>query len=401
MQVNDIVVVSAIRTPMGRFGGTLRDVSACDLGAHVIAAALRHAGVTAAHVDEVILGQCRQAGNGPNPSRTASVRAGIPMSVPTQTINKACPSAMKTLVLASQTIRLGEAGLVVAGGMDSMSTIPYLLKGARWQGFKIGDRVLEDGWNDSIDPLCNMGMGQTAEKLAAETGLSREEQDRFALESHLKAAAAQDNGWFDDEIVPLSIPQRRGDPVVFDRDETIRRDSTLEKLARLPPVFEEAGSVTAGNACQMADGAAAMVVTSRDRARELGVRPLFSLVSHSSIGVDAARMGEGPGVSIPAALERAGKTLKEVDLIEVNEAFAVQALANERVLGWDRSKVNVHGGAIALGHPTGVSGARILVTLYHALRRCGGEYGVAGICGGGGVSMAMVIRREDGHEGES
>ena len=395
MELNDVVVVSAVRTPTGRFGGTLKDIPAYDLGAVVIAEALKRASLKGDQVDEVILGHCRQAGNGPNPSRTASVRGEIPMDVPTNTLNMACPSAMKALALSSQAIRLGDSEIIVIGGMDSMSTIPYLLKDVRWQGFKMGDKKLMDGWSDSIDPLNNMGMGQTAENLVEKYKISREDQDQFAFESHQKAAKAQDEGWFNEELVPVEVPQRKGDPIVFDKDETIRKDTSVEKLAKLPPVFKKGGSVTAGNACQMSDGATAMAVMSREKAKELGLDPLFSLVSYASAAVEASTMGEGPGVSIPMALERAGMKLDDMDLIEVNEAFAVQVLANEQVLKWDRSKLNVHGGAIALGHPTGISGARILVTLYHALKQHDGEYGVAGICGGGGVTMATVIRREN------
>ena len=395
MELNDVVVVSAVRTPTGRFGGTLKSIPAYDLGAVVITEALKRAKVKGDQVDEVILGHCRQAGNGPNPSRTASVRGGVPMSVPTNTINKACPSAMKALAMASQAIRLGDGGIIVIGGMDSMSTIPYLLKDVRWQGFKMGDKKILDGWSDSIDPLNNMGMGQTAENLVEKYKISREDQDQFALESHQKAAKAQDEGWFDEELVPVEVPQRKGDPIVFDKDETIRRDTSVEKLGKLPAVFKKDGSVTAGNACQMSDGATAMVVMSREKAKELGLSPLFSIVSYTSTAVEASTMGEGPGVSIPMALEKAGMALNDMDLIEVNEAFAVQVLANEQVLKWDRSKVNVHGGAIALGHPTGISGARILVTLYYALKQHNGEYGIAGICGGGGVTMATVIKKEN------
>jgi len=302
---------------------------------------------------------------------------------------------MRALALASQAIRLSEAEIVVVGGFDSMSTIPYLLKGARWEGFKLGDKTLLDGWSDSIDPLCNMGMGQTAENLVEKYKIPREEQDRFALESHQKAAKAQDEGWFDQEIVPVLVPPRKGEPVAFEKDETIRRETSLEKLARLAPAFKKDGTVTAGNACQMSDGAAAMVVMSRKKAKELTIKPLFSLVSYSQVAVEPSVMGEGPSLSIPKALESAGMTLQDMDLIEVNEAFASQILANEKVLRWDRSKLNVHGGAIALGHPTGISGARILVTLYNALRQRDGEMGIAGICGGGGVSMAAVIKREN------
>ena len=392
-QLSDIVAISACRTPMGRFGGTLKTVAAYDLGAVAVKEALRRANLSGEQIDDVILGSCRQAGNGPNPARTASVRGGIPFTVPVQTINMACPSGMRAVALASQAIRLGDSQVVMVGGFDSMSTIPYLLKDARWEGFKMGDRTLLDGWADSIDPVCNMGMGQTAEALQEKYDISREEQDQFALESHQKAAKAQDSGWFDEEIVPVTVETRK-EEFLFEKDETIRPDTTLEILGKLRPVFKKDGTVTAGNACSMSDGACALVITSREKAKSLGAEPLFSVISYSSVAVDPKTMGEGPGVSIPEALERAKTTLDDIDLVEVNEAFAVQVLANEKVLKWDRSKVNVHGGAIALGHPTGISGARILVTLYYALKQHGGQIGLAGICGGGGVSMAMVIKRE-------
>jgi len=395
MKLEDVVAISAVRTPMGRFGGTLKDVASFDLGAVAIRAARDRAGVAGDGVDDVIFGSCRQAGNGPNPARTASVRAGLPLSVPVQTINMACPSGMRCITLASQAIRLGDSRTVVVGGMDSMSTIPYLLKDCRWSGFKMGDRTLQDGWSDSVDPLCGMGMGATAENLVAKYKISREDQDRFAVESHQKAAKAQSNGWFDEEIVPVKVAGAgKQPPVQFTADETIRPDTSIEKLATLKPVFRKDGTVTAANACGMSDGATALVLTSREYAKALGAAPLFSLVGYANVAVDPATMGEGPGVSIPAALARAGMTLDQMDLIEVNEAFAVQVVANERVLKWDRDKLNVHGGAIALGHPTGISGARIVVTLYHALKRTGGEHGIAGICGGGGVSMALIIKRE-------
>lgn len=395
MELSDVVAISAVRTPMGRFGGTLKDVPAYDLGAVAIRAALERAGVAGDGVDDVSFGNCRQAGNGPNPARTAAVRAGIPVTVPVQTINMACPSGMRCIMMASQAIRLGDIRTAVVGGMDSMSTIPYLLKNCRWDGFKMGDRTLLDGWADSIDPLCNMGMGATAENLVEKYKISREAQDQFAVESHQKAARAQANGWFDQEVVSVQVPAKGKQPaVVFDKDETIRADTSVEKLAKLKPVFKKDGSVTAGNACGMSDGATALVITSREHAKALGAAPLFSLVAYSCVAVEPATMGEGPGVSIPAALQRAGMKLDQMDLIEVNEAFAVQVLANEHVLKWNREKLNVHGGAIALGHPTGISGARIVVTLYHALKGTDGTLGIAGICGGGGVSTALIIRRE-------
>jgi acetyl-CoA C-acetyltransferase len=302
---------------------------------------------------------------------------------------------MKAAIIGAQNIILSEIGSAMIVGMESMSTIPYLLRTGRWDGFRMGDQVLLDGWNDTRDVVCDMLMGQTAENLVERCGLSREEQDEFALSSHLKAAKARDNGWFDNEIVPVSIPATRKRPEeVFDKDEPIRGDTTLEKMARLPAVFKKGGSVTAGNACGLSDGASSLVLMSRDRAKALGLQPIFSLQAYSSVGVENAYMGEGPGVAIPKALEKAGLGLEDMDLIEVNEAFAAQILANERVLGWDRSRLNVHGGAIALGHPTGESGVRILVTLYYALKRMDKELGVASICGGTGVACAMIIKRE-------
>ncbi|MFH1160521.1 MAG: thiolase family protein [bacterium] len=396
MELQDIVIISACRTAMGRFGGSLKDIPSYDLGAVVVKESLRRASLTGEQVDDVILGSCRQAGNGPNPARTASVRGGVSASVPVITLNMACPSGMRAVALAAQSIRLGEAEIVVAGGFDSMSSIPYLLKGARWEGFKMGNKTLEDGWSDSIDPLIKQGMGETAENLYDKYKIPREEQDQFAVGSHLKAAAAQKNGWFTEEIVPVEVPA--GGPKMpatqFDKDETIRYEVNLEKMAAIKPAFRKEGTVTAGNACGLSDGAAALIVTSRRKAGELGVKPLFSIVSYAQVAVEASTMGEGPAYSIPAALKKAGMTLADMDIIEVNEAFAIQILANEKVLKWDPSKLNVHGGAIALGHPTGISGARILVTGYYALKRLGKTYCVAGICGGGGVTAAMVIRRE-------
>ncbi len=302
---------------------------------------------------------------------------------------------MKAMILAAQTIQLGNAAVVLAGGMESMSTIPYLLKGVRWEGFRMGDKTLQDGWSDSVDPIVGYGMGMTAENLVEKYRIGRQEMDEYALASHQKAARSQDEGWFDEEIVPVEVPASGSRPACrFEKDESIRRDSTLERLAALKPAFKKGGSVTAGNACGMTDGACAVVLTSRQTAKARGLRPLFSLVGCASAAVENAVMGEGPAVSIPKALRDAGLALGDMDLIEVNEAFAAQVLANERVLRWDRQRLNVHGGAIALGHPTGCSGARIVITLYYALRRMDKEFGVAGICGGGGVTCALVIRRE-------
>jgi len=395
MELKDIVIISACRTAMGRFGGSLKDIPSYDLGGSAVKEALRRISLTGEQVDDVILGSCRQAGNGPNPARTAAVRGGVSTSVPSITLNMACPSGMRSVALAAQGIMSGDVEVVIAGGFDSMSSIPYLLKGARWDGFKMGNKVLEDGWSDSIDPLIRQGMGETAENLFDKYGISREDQDEFAISSHQKASAAQKNGWFNEEIVPVEMLGAKGNQTIsFAQDETIRHEINKEKMAAIKPAFRKTGTVTAGNSCGLSDGAVAMVVTSRKKASLLGIKPLFSIVSYAQVAVDPSTMGEGPVISIPAALKKAGMTLADMDLIEVNEAFAIQVLANEKVLKWDRTKLNVHGGAIALGHPTGISGARILVTAYYALKRLDKTFCVAAICGGGGVSTAMVIRRE-------
>ena len=395
MKLTDVVVIAACRTAIGRFGGRLKDIPSCELGAITIREAMKRASIRGDQIDEVILGSCRQAGNGPNPARTASVRAGVSSKVPAVTVNMACPSGMRSMVMAAQSIMLGDSNIVIAGGFESMSSIPYLLKGARWDGFKMGNKTLEDGWSDSIDPLIGQGMGETAENLFDKYTISREEQDNFALFSHQKASEAQKNGWFDEEIVPLELSPAAGkEPVVFDEDEIIRHDINLEKLASIKAAFRIKGTVTAGNSCALSDGAVGVVVTNRENAAALGIKPLFSIVSYAQIAVDPSVMGEGPAFSIPAALKNTGMSLADMDLIEVNEAFAVQVLSNERILNWDRAKLNVHGGSIAMGHPTGISGARILVTGYHALKRLGKTHCIAAICGGGGVSTAMIIRCE-------
>jgi acetyl-CoA C-acetyltransferase len=394
-KLTDIVAVSAVRTPMGSFGGTLKDTASYHLGAAAIKAALERSGFKGKDLAEVIYGSCRQAGNGPNPARSAMIFAGIPVEVPANTLNMACPSGMKSIMLAAQGIMTGQGEVYMTGGMDSMSTIPYLLKNVRFEGFKMGDRKLEDGWSDSVDPTCGYGMGGTAENLVEKHGISRQAQDEFAVASHMKAIAAIEEGRFEEEIVPVTIPAKGKSPeIVFDKDETPRKDTSIEKLSKLKAAFKKDGSVTPGNACGMSDGACALVITTRERAKAIGAVPLFSIVSFSNAACDGRFMGEGPGYSIPLALDKANMKLADMDLYEVNEAFAVQALTNEKMLEWDRSKLNVNGGAIALGHPTGISGARIVVTLYHALKQRGKELGVASICGGGGVTTAMIIRRE-------
>jgi acetyl-CoA C-acetyltransferase len=393
---DDVVAIGTARTALGSFGGSFRDTPVWDLGAAVIRATLERAGVPAESVDQVILGNCRQAGNGPNPARTASVKGGIPISAPAFTVNMACPSGMKCVMLGAQELAAGNARIVLAGGMESMSTMPYLLNNVRWEGFKLGDKTLSDSWSDTIDPLCGFGMGMTAENQVQKYGISRAAQDEFAVASHAKAAKAQAAGANDAEIVPVQLAPTRNHPdgVSVTRDESIRADSTVERLGKLKPVFQRDGSVTAGNSCSMGDGAAAILLTTRAHAKAIGAAPLFSIVASAQAAVEPATMGDGPSLSIPRALEKAGMALRDMDFIEVNEAFAAQILANERVLGWDRAKLNAHGGAIALGHPTGISGARILVTLDNILRRHDKEIGVAAICGGGGVTTAVVIRRE-------
>jgi len=391
-----IVAIAVARTAIGAFGGTLRDVPAYDLGATAIAAVLDKAGLSGTQIDQVIYANCRQAGNGPNPARTASVNGGVALSTPVFTVNMACPSGIKAAMLACRELAAGDAKAIIVGGMESMSTMPYLLKGARWEGFKAGDKTLMDSWSDTVDPLCGYGMGQTAENQAEKYGISREEQDAFALESQQKAGKAQAAGHFAREIVPFALAPTRKNPdgQLFDRDEPLRPASTLESLAKLKPAFKKDGTVTAGNACTMGDAACAIVLTTRAHAKALGATPLFSVVSFAETAVAPQTMGDGPAHSIPLALKKAGMTLADMDFIEVNEAFAAQMLANERELGWDRARVNVWGGAIALGHPTGFSGGRLLITLDNILRTHNGEIGVAGICGGGGVTTAMVIRRE-------
>ncbi len=393
---NDIVAVAAVRTPIGSFGGTLRDVPAYDLGAAAIRAVIERGRIDASLIDKVIYGNCRQAGNGPNPARTAAIRGGLPLTSPVMTVNMACPSGVKTVMLAARELQAGGANFILAGGMESMSTMPYLLKGARWEGFKAGDKTLMDSWSDTIDPLCGYGMGVTAENQAAKYDISRAQQDEFALQSQQRAAAAQEAGFFKEEIVPFRLEPDRKHPegVLFTQDEGWRPDTTLEKLAKLRPVFKKDGTVTAGNACTMGDAACAIVLTTRENAKAQGLQPLFSVVSFAETAVDPTMMGDGPSAVIPLALAGAGMTLADLDYIEVNEAFAAQVLANERALRWNRDRVNVWGGAIAMGHPTGFTGGRLLITLASILRRNRKELGIAAICGGGGVTTGMVIRCE-------
>jgi len=395
VELKDVVVVAAGRSAMGSFGGSMRDLSVLDIGSKVIAGILARIDLPPDKVDMTVFANCRQAGNGVNPARIAAEQAGIPNDSFAHTVNCACPSGIKAGIIASQDIRTGDAEIVVAGGMESMSTIPHLITGHRWEGFRLGNVTIMDGWYDTVDRIAKISMGMTAENVAERYNISREDQDKFAYESHMKASKAQKGKLFQEEVIPLEIPQTRmRERIVFSEDECIRHDASLEKLAKLRPAFKEGGTVTAGNTCGMPDGAAAFVMMSRDKAKSLRLEPLFSIFSYSNAAVDNAYMGIGPTVSIPLALERGRLSLTNIDVFEINEAFAATSLACERILGIDPEKVNPNGGAIALGHPTGCSGARLLVTLYHILKQQNKELGIASLCGGGGVSCAMVIRRE-------
>ena len=336
----------------------------------------------------MVIGTCREVGTGTSPGRTASVRGGVPIEVPVTTVNMACPSGIKALELATMRLKLGEAKFVLVGGMESMSTMPYLLKDVRWKGFRMGNKEILDGWADATDPLTGQGMGMTAENVAEKYGISREEQDAFAAGSQEKTSNAWDAGAFANEVVPIEVG---GEAVA--KDETFRWPVTLEKMAKLRPVFKKDGVVTAANACAMADGAAFMLLTTDEVAKAEGLPVMAELAAFSQCAVEPATMGEGPGKAIPMLLEENGLTAASPDLYEVNEAFAAQVLANERVVEWDRAKLNVNGGAIALGHPTGCTGVRITVTLIHSLINRGLSTGVASLCGGGGVAMAALIRR--------
>jgi acetyl-CoA C-acetyltransferase len=389
-----IVIASATRTAVGSFAGALAAVPAPELGAVVIAEALRRAGVAPTEVDEVIMGIILQAGLAQGPARQAAIKAGIPVEVPATTVNKLCGSGLKTVTMAAQAIANGDADIVVAGGMENMSAAPYLMPAAR-NGARMGNTTLVDSMvHDALtDAFNNYPMGITAENLAAKYEISRQEQDEFAAASQQKAAKAQAEGRFVDEIVPVMIPQKKGDPVAVDRDEYIRQGTTAEKLGLLKPAFKKDGTVTAGNASGINDGAAALVLMSEETAKARGIKPLATLVSFASAGVDPSIMGIGPAPATRKALAKAGLTLNDIDLIEANEAFAAQSLAVGKELGWDASKVNVNGGAIALGHPVGASGARILVTLLHEMQKRDAKRGLATLCIGGGMGIAAIVER--------
>ena len=390
----DIVIVAAARTPIGKFGGTLAKTPASELGATVIQELLRRSGLQPDQIDEVILGQVLTAGVGQNPARQAVIKAGLPVTVPAMTINKVCGSGLKAVMLAAQAIRDGDSDIIIAGGQESMSLSPHVLPGSR-DGQRMGDWKLVDTMIvDGLWDVYNQyHMGITAENVAKEHHISRAQQDELALASQQKAAAAQDAGRFTAEIVPVTIPQRKGDPIVFSADEFINRKTNAEALSGLKPAFDKAGSVTAGNASGLNDGAAGLVLMTDAKAKALGLTPLARIASYASAGVDPKVMGMGPVPASKKALARAGWQAKDLDLLEINEAFAAQACAVHQEMGWDLSKVNVNGGAIALGHPIGASGARILVTLLHEMIKRDAKKGIASLCIGGGMGVALCVER--------
>ena len=392
--MTDIVIVSAVRTAVGKFGGALAKVSAVDLGALVIKEAVARAKLEPGQVSEVIFGQVLQAGCGQNPARQSSIKAGLPDMVPAMTINKVCGSGLKAVMLAAQAIRDGDADIVLAGGQESMSASPHVLPGSR-DGQRMGDwkmidTMIVDGLWDAFNQY---HMGTTAENVAKKYGITREMQDAFAAASQNKAEAAQKAGRFTDEIVPVMLPQRKGDPIVFATDEFVRHGVTAESLGGLRPAFDKGGTVTAGNASGLNDGAAAVVVMSARRAAELGLKPLATIRAYANAGLDPAYMGMGPVPSSTRCLSRAGWMPQELDLMEINEAFAAQAIAVNQQMGWDTAKVNVNGGAIAIGHPIGASGCRILVTLLHEMNKRDAKKGLASLCIGGGMGVAMALER--------
>ncbi len=393
--MREAVIVSAVRTAIGSFGGTLSQLSSVELGALAVRAALERTGLEPGVVDEVVLGNVLQAGQGMNVARQAALRAGLGVEVPCMTVNKVCGSGLKAIALAAQAIAAGNADVVLAGGTESMNMAPYLVQKARY-GYRMGHSTLVDSMiNEGLwCAITGVHMGMTAENVAEKWGITRDMQDEFAALSQNKAEQAITSGRFKDEIVPVEIPQRKGPSLMFSQDEHPRFGTAAEKLARLAPAFKQGGTVTAGNASGINDGAACVCIMSGEKAASLGLTPLATIRSYASVGVDPAEMGIGPIGATKKALAKAGVKLDRVDLIEANEAFAATSLAVEKEMGWDPSKVNVNGGAIALGHPIGASGARILVTLIHEMQKREAEFGLATLCIGGGMGMGMVLERQ-------
>jgi len=392
--MTDIVIVAAARTAVGKFGGTLAKTPAPELGAAVIASLLERAKLTGDQIGEVILGQVLAAGSGQNPARQTVVKSGLPQSVPALTINAVCGSGLKAVMLAAQAIRDGDYEIGIAGGQENMSLAPHVLAGSR-EGQRMGDWKLVDSMivDGLFDVYNKYHMGITAENVAKKYDVSREKQDALALGSQQKAAAAQEAGRFKDEIVPFSIAQKKGDPIVFTADEFINKKTSAEALAGLRPAFDKAGSVTAGNSSGINDGAAGVVVMTAKKAEQLGLTPLARIASYATVALDPAFMGMGPVPASQKALQRAGWKPQDLDLLEINEAFAAQACAVNNEMGWDTSKVNVNGGAIAIGHPIGASGCRILVSLLHEMKRRSAKKGIASLCIGGGMGVALCVER--------
>ncbi|MBS4030323.1 MAG: acetyl-CoA C-acetyltransferase [Clostridiales bacterium] len=392
--MKQVAVIAAVRTAVGSFGGSLKDVSAVDLGALVIRESLRRAGVSPDQVDEVIMGNVLQTALGQNPARQAAIHAGLPVAVPALTINKVCGSGLKAVNLGAAAIMLGDADVIVAGGMENMSLAPYAAPAARW-GLRMGDGSLVDTMvKDGLWCAFNdIHMGITAENIAMDFCISRDEQDRLAAESQRRAAAAIESGRFRDEIVPVEVPQRKGDPLIFATDEFVRKATTFDVLTKLRPAFKKDGSVTAGNASGINDGAAAVVLMELEKAKSLGIKPLAIIASYASAGVEPRIMGTGPIEASRKALSKAGLTLADLDLIEANEAFAAQALSVAKTLEFNMDMVNVNGGAIAIGHPIGASGARVFVTLIHEMQKRDAKAGLATLCIGGGQGVATIVTR--------
>ncbi len=392
--MREVVIVSGVRTAIDDFGGAFKDVSATELGKVVILEAIRRAGIKKEYVDEVIMGNVLPTGLGQNPARVAMLLAGLPVDVGALTINKVCGSGLKAVMLAAQAIALDAADIVVAGGMENMYQAPYYLPQAR-NGYRLWDGKLIDGMvRDGLwDVIHDWHMGMTAENVAEEFKVSREDQDRFALSSYQKAQKAIAEGKFKEEIVPVEIPQKKGAPIIFDTDEVPRQETSLEALGKLSPVFKKDGTVTAGNSSKISDGAAAVVVMAKEKARQLGIEPVAKIIAYGSDGIDTRLVVAAPINSIPKVLKKAGLEEKEIDLHEINEAFASSTVAVMRKLGTDEGKVNIKGGAVALGHPVGCSGARILVTLLYAMKETGAKKGMASACLGGGEAVSMIVER--------
>ncbi len=390
----DIVIVAATRTAVGKFGGTLAKTPAPELGAAVVTELLKRAKLSGEQIGELIFGQVLTAGSGQNPARQTVVKAGLPQSVPALTINAVCGSGLKAVMLGAQAIRDGDSEIVIAGGQESMSLAPHVLPGSR-DGMRMGDWKLVDSMivDGLFDVYNKYHMGITAENVAKKYDITREKQDALALGSQQKAAAAQEAGKFKDEIVPISLPQKKGDPIVFASDEFINKKTSAEALSGLRPAFDKAGSVTAGNASGLNDGAAGVVLMTADKAKQLGLTPLARIASYATVALDPSIMGMGPVPASQKALQRAGWKPQDLDLLEINEAFAAQACAVNNEMGWDTSKVNVNGGAIAIGHPIGASGCRILVTLLHEMQRRNAHKGIASLCIGGGMGVALCVER--------